>query len=261
MLIRHLAVRLLADRDNPYLRPLAWVGRDICNTIRGLAARSLYVDPPADRPFVYFPLHVGDDYKLKRLLPHCSDQVALIKRVARAVPAGFDVVVKEHPLSIGRNRLRMLAALRRIPNVRLVAPRTSSLRLLADAQAVTVISSTVGLEALLAARPVLTLGSPYYAGFGVTVDVVEFDDIDRAIARVLEFEPDRDRIAEFLYASMQACQPGAPVLVDDSDENAARLAASLERVGGQAQGHRGAANGRVATGQDLPELVLRPNFR
>jgi hypothetical protein len=260
MLGRHLAVRVLADRDNPYLQPLGWVARDVRNSVRGRAARGLYVDPRAERPFVYFPLHVGDDYKLKRLLPHCADQVALIKLVAEAVPAGFDVVVKEHPLSIGRNKLGMLAALRKIPNVRLVAPRTSSLRLIAGANAVTVISSTVGLEALLAGRPVLTLGRPFYAGYGVTIDVTDFGEIDRAVGRVLEFEPDRDRIAELLYASMQVCQPGAPVLVDDSDENAVRLAASLERVGGQAQPPTDPSNGRVPDGQEL-DLVLRPNLR
>ena len=56
-------------------------------------------------------------------------------------------------------------------------------------------------------------------------------DIDRAVREVLEFEPDRERIAEFLCAAMETCYPGAPVLVDDSDENAITLASSLERAG------------------------------
>lgn len=230
MVFRHSAVRLLTDRDNPYLRPIAWVARDIRNSVRAVAARRFYENPPDERPYVYFPLHVVDDYKLKRILPHCANQVALIRQVAKAVPSGFDVVVKEHPLSIGRNRLRMLAALRRIPNVRLVPPRTSSHRLVAGSKAVTVISSTVGLEALLTGTPVLTLGDPFYAGFGVTVDISDFADIGTGVAKVLEFEPDSDRIAEFLHAAMATCHPGAPVLVDDSDQNAITLAGSLERA-------------------------------
>lgn len=230
MLFRHSSVRLLTDRDNPYLRPLAWPLRDIRNSIRVRLARGLYDRRPIDRPYVYFPLHVSDDFKLERLVPHCADQVALVRQVAGALPEGFDVVVKEHPLSIGRNRLRMLAALKRIRNVKLVEPHTSSIELAKGARALIVISSTVGLEALLVAQPVLTLGKPFYSGFGITIDVDDFYDLPGAITKVLQFEPDPERVAEFLHAAMDACYPGVPVIVDSSDENAVKLADSLERA-------------------------------
>jgi capsule polysaccharide export protein KpsC/LpsZ len=97
-----------------------------------------------------------------------------------------------------------------------------------DAEAVAVISSTVGLEALLYGRPVLTLGQPFYSGYGVTLDVDSFREIREAVPALLRFQPDRERIARFLGAAMRACYPGKPVLVDDSDANAATLAASLD---------------------------------
>ena len=43
------------------------------------------------------------------------------------------------------------------------------------------ISSTVGLEALLYDKPVLTLGDPFYAGFGVTLDVGSFAEITERV--------------------------------------------------------------------------------
>jgi capsule polysaccharide export protein KpsC/LpsZ len=138
--------------------------------------------------------------------------------------------VKEHPMSIGRNPLVMLARLRRIPNVRLVPPHTSSHQLVDASDGVVVISSTVGLEALLYQKPVLTLGRPFYAGAGVTIDVESFRDIRTAVPELLRFRPDRDRIARFLHAAMRQCHPGAPVLVDRSDANAVTLARSLDSV-------------------------------
>ncbi len=45
------------------------------------------------------------------------------------------------------------------------------------------ISSTVGLEALLYDKPVLTLGTPFYSGYGVTLDVDSFAEIRRCGAR------------------------------------------------------------------------------
>lgn len=131
-------------------------------------------------------------------------------------------------MSIGRNRLALLRRLARIPNARLVAPRTSSHALIGDAAAVVVISSTVGLEALLHGRPVLTLGQPFYAGYGVTLDVDSFSEIRAAVPAVLAFEPDREQTLRFLAAAMRACWPGKPVLVDRSDSNARELAASLD---------------------------------
>ena len=92
---------------------------------RARAARcapALPADSSSARPFVYFPLHVVDDYKIKRVIPHCYDQASIIEHVADALPHGYDVVLKEHPMSIGRNRLALLRRLRaRFRTSRLVA--------------------------------------------------------------------------------------------------------------------------------------------
>ena len=80
-----------------------------------IAARPLYPSCDPERPFVYFPLHVTDDYKIKRVIPHCVDQATLIEQVADALPHGYDIVLKEHPMSIGRNSCRDAAAPRADP--------------------------------------------------------------------------------------------------------------------------------------------------
>lgn len=131
-------------------------------------------------------------------------------------------------MSIGRNPVGMLRRLTRPANVRLVGPYTSSHDLIQRARAIVVISSTVGLEALLYARPVMTLGQPFYSGYGLTVDVDSFRGIQGKLGELLDFRPDRERILRFLGAAMRACYPGKPALVDDSDANALTLAESLD---------------------------------
>jgi hypothetical protein len=224
---RHIAMRATVDSDNEYLVPGRYFTNVFRERARATAARALY-EPPGDRPFVYFPLHVVDDYKIKRVIPHCYDQASIIEQVAEALPHGVEIVLKEHPMSVGRNSPALLRRLKRIPNARLVKPHTSSHDLIRRAEAVVVISSTVGLEALLYGRPVLTLGQPFYSGYGVTVDVDSFREIREAVPAVLRFQPDRERIMRFLGAAMRACHPGKPVLVDDSQENAVALAGSLD---------------------------------
>ncbi len=225
---RHIAVRTLRDRDNEYLRPSRFVSNYLRERARAVAARTLYSELDPARKLVYFPLHVTDDYKIKRVIPHCVDQASLIEQVAAALPHGYDLVLKEHPMSVGRNSLAMLRRLARIENVRLLDPHTSSHELIQRSQAIVVISSTVGLEALMYAKPVLTLGQPFYSGYGITLDVDSFREIGGQVPALLEFRPGRERILQFMHAAMRSCYPGAPVLVDSSDGNALALADSLD---------------------------------
>jgi hypothetical protein len=229
----HVRRRLGEDRDNDYLRPWRLLHRNASEWTRVRAARPFYDGLDSSRPFVYFPLHVTDDYKITRIIPHCVDQVSLVEQVADALPVGHDLVLKEHPMSIGRNSMRLLRRLRRRPNVRLVEPYTSTHELIERSEAVAVISSTVGLEALLYDKPVLTLGQPFYSGFDVTLDVDSFAEIREKVPELLRFRPDPERINRFLHAAMRACYAGAPVLVDRSEENAVALAQSLEELGSQ----------------------------
>jgi hypothetical protein len=226
------------DRDNEYLQPWQLLWTNAAETLRARAARPFYDDLHATRPFVYFPLHVTDDYKIRKVIPHCVDQASIVEQVADALPPGHDLVLKEHPMSVGRNSIALLRRLRTRPNVRLVEPHTSSHELIRRAEAIAVISSTVGIEALLYDKPVLTLGEPFYSGYGVTLDVGSFAEIRAKVPELLHFRPDHERIVRLLAAAMRTTLPGAPVLVDRSGENAVALAGSIEQVAERAVAER-----------------------
>jgi hypothetical protein len=226
----HLRRKLTEDRDNDYLRPWRLLHQNVSEKMRALAARPFYDTLDPERPFVYFPLHVTDDYKIQRIIPHCADQASLVEQIADALPAGHDLVLKEHPMSLGRNSTALLRRLRQRPNTRLVNPYTNTHDLIERSEAVAVISSTVGLEALLYDKPVLTLGQPYYGGFGVTLDVGSFDEIRTKVPELLRFRPEPERIRRFLHLCMRHCHPGQPLLVDRSESNALTVADTLEHA-------------------------------
>jgi hypothetical protein len=225
---RHFAVRALWDRDNVYLTPGSWLTRDLRAKARARAAHRLYSPRLPDRRFVYFPLQVTDDYKILRLRPQCVDQESLITRLVDALPEDVELVVKEHPMSIGRTSFGMLRHLAAHPRIRVADPYASSLELIRRSAGVATISSTVGIEALLLERPVLTLGRPFYSGYGVTLDADGAAGIPELAPELLAFRPDRETVRRLLGAAMRHCHPGAPVLVDSSDENALRLAGTLD---------------------------------
>ena len=92
------------------------------------------------------------------------------------------------------------------------------------------ISSTVGLEALLYEQARADPGQPFYAGFGITLDVDSFAEIRERVPELLALpaRPGADRA--FLARRHARLLPGAPVLVDRSEENALTVADTFERA-------------------------------
>jgi len=242
---RHVAVKALWDRDNLYLTPGTWLARDLRARARVSRAERIYSRDVPSHEYMYFPLQVADDYKLIRLRPECADQEAIVERIVEALPPGVDLVVKEHPMSIGRNSVRMLRRMASHSRAHLVEPRTSTLELIERSAGVVTISSTVGLEALMFGRPVMTLGRPFYSGYGTTLDTDWPGPLSDALRGVRDFRPDRELVRRFMHAAKRRCYPGAPVRVDDSDENALRLATTLDRT---ARGELNVARPRAHAG-------------
>jgi capsular polysaccharide export protein len=90
---------------------------------------------------------------------------------ARAEHPGAEVVVKTHPDVLAGKKRGCLPA-EAGPGVRVVATPCAPLELIAQVDHVYVVTSQVGLEALLAGTPVTCFGAPFYAGWGLTDDRV-----------------------------------------------------------------------------------------
>lgn len=88
---------------------------------------------------------------------------------------GATVVLKVHPDVIAGRKASHVGHLTagQAGRVRLLATNAHPPSLLAGADAVYVVTSQVGFEALLWGRPVRTFGMPFYAGWGLTTDELE----------------------------------------------------------------------------------------
>lgn len=81
------------------------------------------------------------------------------------------VLLKLHPEVVAGHKCGHYdAAAAARPRVQVLAQDVHPAQLLAQAQAVYVVTSQLGFEALLWGRPVRTFGMPFYAGWGLTAD-------------------------------------------------------------------------------------------
>ena len=112
----------------------------------------------AQLDYAFFPLHKEPEVTLLVYGRPFLNQIEMVRHVARSLPVGMKLVVKEHPGSIGYRPLGYYCKLLEIPNVVLAAPEMTSRDVLEHAKLVAIISGSVGLEAAVLGKPVIAFG-------------------------------------------------------------------------------------------------------
>ncbi|MGB8602863.1 MAG: hypothetical protein WCD42_11780 [Rhizomicrobium sp.] len=153
--------------------------------------------------YVFLPLQVHDDSQILMYSPRFADMPAVVRAVAEAVGqhnqthgTALKIVVKEHPSDYGR--IDYSALRREFPDL-LFTQTFSTAELIAGAKAVITVNSTVGIEALLSFKPVVTLGDAFFNIDGVVRHLRGNETLSDALSDALAQPPDKELIGKFLY--------------------------------------------------------------
>jgi len=142
------------------------VWEDAMRIVRHAASEAtIFERTIADGPKVYFPLHVQPEFTTDVRAPFFTNQVALIESISKSVPAGYRVVVKEHPGMKGERNLGYYRDIQKIHNVQLLSPAVDSHELIQRSDAVLTITGSCAWEGILYEKPVIAFG-PLCYGFG-----------------------------------------------------------------------------------------------
>lgn len=139
--------------------------------------------PPPDGPFVLVVDQVAGDASIEFGFANPSAFQRMLAAALTDFP-GHTVVVKTHPdVVCGRRQGHFTRTCLDHPRVLVSGDGGHPAALLEAADAVYVVSSQMGFEALLWQRPVRTFGMPFYAGWGLTVDEPQLPGMTRRTAR------------------------------------------------------------------------------
>ncbi len=164
-------------------------GRMYLNRKLNTTLYSNFSDSLKSAPYVYFPFHVQADYSLTVRSPEYLDQLGVVRYLADVLPAGFNLLIKEHPASIGGYRRDQLAPLLDAhPNLKILHPSTSSYDVLEAARAVVTINSKVGAEALMFGKPVIALGDSFYSASGLVQKASGLKDLEARVSATLRHD-------------------------------------------------------------------------
>lgn len=117
-----------------------------------------------NQEFFYYPLHVDPEASTMVMSPLHTDQLAVIETLAKSLPPGAVLVVKEHLPMLGKRPRGFYRKISFIPRVVLISPYYNSHELITKSEGVVVIAGTAALEALLLKKPLIVIGdSPFLA--------------------------------------------------------------------------------------------------
>ena len=129
---------------------------------------TLDVSAAGDRKRVLLPGQVEGDASVILGGESCSN-LALLQTVRQAEPDAF-IVYKEHPDVTAGNRRGKIPEADARALADLVVRDVDIIACVEAVDQVHTLTSLTGFEALLRAKPVVTYGWPFYAGWGLTVD-------------------------------------------------------------------------------------------
>lgn len=159
-----------------------------------------------DKNYIYFALHVDPEASTLISAPYYANQTAVIEALSKSVPLSSTILVKEHPIMIGKRPRGFYKKLSRMPNVVLINHTESSYQLIQNASLVATITGTVGWEAMVLQKPLLLLGeTPYMQINEGYVFCQNYAELHKAIQQGLTIEPASDEaLIKYIAAVMKA---------------------------------------------------------
>jgi len=158
----------LDDRGNRYARHS--VGRLIAMYAarrRNMLSYTVFrpYSAPGAGPYVLYALHTQPESSIDVAGSYFSDQIALVTFIARSLPVTHELYVKVHPADMDGKTLAFYKTIARIPGVRLIDYGVDSRGLVAGADIVFTLTGTIGYEAALLGKPVITFANNYFNRF------------------------------------------------------------------------------------------------
>jgi len=162
--------------------------------------KELTKDVDFSKKFIYYPLHIEQERSTLIATPFYTSEVDVIRNIAKSIPIDHMLYVKEHPSQITRHwrDKEFYEEIKKIPNVNVIHPYTSSADLMKKCSLVITLSGTSGYEAAFYQKP-----SIIYADFEYTIlpsveRLKSIEELPKLIQHCLEKKMNSKELDEFV---------------------------------------------------------------
>lgn len=146
------------------------------------------------KDYVLFPLQMEPELSLQGFSPEFFFQHTAIAIIAKSLPAGVRLVVKEHKYGLGRRPPRFYQEIKKLGNVDFADLYESGFNWVRKAKAVACISSSAGFEAAIMGVPVVCFGlHNIYSSMHHAFICQTTSDADNALTTIFNGGVDRSK--------------------------------------------------------------------
>ncbi len=210
--VLHQANRYRQERHNPTLHSPVWALRRRARRLFNQRSTAhLFEQPKQGERYLLFPIHYQPEASTLIRGLYYLDQPTLIDDIAKSLPVGTRLYVKEHYANRGRRPASFYYRIRSTHSVRLLGPDASAWDLIQGSDGVITITSRMGWEGILAEKPVFTFGETFYNCFPLVtrLGTKPKDEWPLVMRETLDsFRPDSELLLKYIAALQAALFPG-----------------------------------------------------
>lgn len=131
-----------------------------------------------DSKFVYFPLHFEPERVLLIGAPFHTNQIEIIKNIAKSLPIDYKLLVKEHPAMklAGWRKPFYYKEIIKLPNVKLIHPSVDNEEIIKKCSMIISVSGTSGMEAAFYEKPAIIFSE--FWGSSLLSSVYKIDRVE-----------------------------------------------------------------------------------
>lgn len=139
-------------------------------------------------PFALYALHTQPESSIDVVGSYFSDQIHLVRTIARSLPATHELYVKVHPTDVDGREPAFYHQLAAIPGVRLIDHRVDSWDLLQRTSLLFALTGTIAYEAGLLGRPAIVFARNFFNRLPTVHYCSSPPDLPALIDRILSQE-------------------------------------------------------------------------
>ena len=122
------------------------------------------LSPNLEIPYVYFPLNINEEASLLYYAPYFTNQIEVIRNIAKSIPIDHLLYVKEHVAAGLRswNEVKYYKEIMELPNVKLIHPKFDNNILIKNSKLLISIRGSSSLKSVKFGIPSITFGKQPY---------------------------------------------------------------------------------------------------
>lgn len=191
--------------DYSYISPLNYLKDHAKRKIRNLiGASDLYDHIEPNELLVFFPLQAEPEASLSVWAPFKTNQLEVIRQIAKSLPIDYKLCVKEHPLMVQYRPRAYYKEIKKVLNVKLINPAVRGVDLLERSELIITTTGTLGFEAMFLKKPSITLGEMWYDCLSFSKSCRAMEDLPALIKDRLEnFRYNEEEMRQFISSLLE----------------------------------------------------------